>query len=739
MSSVIVDLTAQRGNAAQVGPLQHPAGVKLPFEGPSDAALIIPEIRSEVRAGTYSADMIGLLAETIEPGDRVLVIGAGLGVVSTLVANAEGVERVIAVEANTALIPYLNRVHALNDVSNVETVNAVLAEDKRGRVPFFARRDLRLSSLLPHDRSWQQVMMVPFMNLNLILAEERISLVVCDIPVAAATLVAHAALETVDRVLVNCADEPAACWEEDGACAQLIQRGFLPEPAGGAVLFRRAAGILAKEARVAEDLQDEALDDEDLDDEEDFGDEDDDEFEDEVAEDADAAAEPEPKVLEDDVTASEAAGEPADELVLEGAEPAAKVEGDVVQDDLARDDLPEDDAPKGSGLLTDFTPILDPGPRPRDDVRSIETEWEVEARRAGETGFAAEDHFASLFKDLPGERAAARQTDESSEPSDATDSGDVRDDSGPAPQPVPPVAPTPSAASEAPSAPQAEFAPAEEAVPPRAAEPSAPEPRPVEPQPAEPRPVAARDGSGFSDAGRLWTIGGLALALALPLMAIGEFAGSRAERHAAAAAQSMAVWGGPQTLTGPFLVVPVQTNAGVETPPVIVLPDRLQVASQLETSLRREGAFPIPAYRGRHDVSLDFDPDFLAGARVSGLLAAGESLNWDQAALGLGISQPKALTGAPVLGHGIGQSRFEAGTGPVGLPGILAPTGDPRGDARGWSFSLDLDGATAFSLTPAGRITEARIEAAWDAPGIGASAEGAFRPGSEQAGLASPC
>ena len=200
---------------------------------------IIPEIRSEVRSGSYCADTLRLLPEAIVPGDRVLVIGAGLGVVSTMVARDEGVDRVIAVEANTALIPYLNRVHALNSVTEVEIVNAVLAEGKKGRVPFFARRDLRTSSLLPHDRSWQQVIMVPFMDVNLILTEERISLVICDIPVASAQLLARAELGRVERILVGCGDEPALCWDEDALCTGLVARGYYPKQSGTAIMLRR--------------------------------------------------------------------------------------------------------------------------------------------------------------------------------------------------------------------------------------------------------------------------------------------------------------------------------------------------------------------------------------------------------------------------------------------------------------------------------------------------------------------
>jgi len=242
MSRTIFDLAAKRHGIANLKPLQHPAGVALPFDGPSDAALIIPEVRSEVRSGTYCADLLRLLPEAVATGDRVLVIGAGLGVVSTMVARNEGVDRVIAVEANTALIPYLNRVHALNGVSEVETVNAVLAEGEKGRVPFFARRDLRNSSLLPHDLSWHQVIMVPFMDLNLILNEERISLVICDVPVVSARLLARAELATVERILIDSGDEPGMCWEEDALCSLLTARGYAigPQETGkSCVLFSR--------------------------------------------------------------------------------------------------------------------------------------------------------------------------------------------------------------------------------------------------------------------------------------------------------------------------------------------------------------------------------------------------------------------------------------------------------------------------------------------------------------------
>jgi FkbM family methyltransferase len=212
----------------------------LPFDDPSDADLIIPEVRSAICDGAYSADMIRLLPDVVRAGDRVLVIGAGLGVVSTLVAKTEGIARVIAVEANTALIPYLNRVHDLNGVSEVKTINAVLAEGKKGRVPFFAPRDIRASSPLLNDRLWQRATMVPFMNLNLILTEEQISLIICEIPAASAQLLARAELGSVEQILVSSGDDSSEHWEESEVCSLLAAQGFTAEEYGTALLFDHA-------------------------------------------------------------------------------------------------------------------------------------------------------------------------------------------------------------------------------------------------------------------------------------------------------------------------------------------------------------------------------------------------------------------------------------------------------------------------------------------------------------------
>jgi FkbM family methyltransferase len=183
--------------------------------------------------------MIRCLPDAVRQDDRVLVIGAGLGVVSSLVAS-DGAARVIAVEANTALIPYLKRVHTLNGVPWVETVNGVLGAGRTGRVPFFVQRDIRASSLLPVDQSWETALVVPMMDLNLILEEERISLIICDIPAASVQLLAPAELGSVQRILVNCAGNSVHDENENDPWSPLTTQGFVAEPYGTSILFDRS-------------------------------------------------------------------------------------------------------------------------------------------------------------------------------------------------------------------------------------------------------------------------------------------------------------------------------------------------------------------------------------------------------------------------------------------------------------------------------------------------------------------
>jgi FkbM family methyltransferase len=240
MSDVIIDLAARRQRYSTVMPLEHPAGVTLPVGGSISASLISPETRSEIASGAYSADLIRCLPDTVTSGDRVMIIGGGLGIVSTLAARVEHVSRVITIDPNTAVCPLIRRVHDLNGVAEIETINAVLAVGKKGKIPFCGQYDARTPSFMSHNQTQLQPMMVPLMDLNMILAEERINVIICDTPTVPAELLAQAKLGNVDRILLNVGNDVVQCWGEHRISGQLAARGFEPEPSGAAILLRRS-------------------------------------------------------------------------------------------------------------------------------------------------------------------------------------------------------------------------------------------------------------------------------------------------------------------------------------------------------------------------------------------------------------------------------------------------------------------------------------------------------------------
>jgi len=103
---------------------------------------------------------------------------------------------------------------------------------------------------------------------------------------------------------------------------------------------------------------------------------------------------------------------------------------------------------------------------------------------------------------------------------------------------------------------------------------------------------------------RLVVMGGLALALIVPLTWVYSIVSERASRRDAAVKEVSSTWGGPQIVSGPVLAVPytVAWVDGSGRPQrsvnrAFVLPRDLQVDGQLATETRRRGIFEVPVYR----------------------------------------------------------------------------------------------------------------------------------------------
>lgn len=153
-------------------------GLQVPF----DPRIIRPRIEKPLRRGRYSGDACAALRLVLRPGDRVLDLGAGLGLCSAFAATMPGVDRVVAVEANPDLIPVIQETCRLNGLQDrVELRNAVVVDHPEANPPFYIRADFRASSLDGPSRPFSRVAQVPAVGLAQLMQDLRPTVLVCDI------------------------------------------------------------------------------------------------------------------------------------------------------------------------------------------------------------------------------------------------------------------------------------------------------------------------------------------------------------------------------------------------------------------------------------------------------------------------------------------------------------------------------------------------------------------------------
>ncbi len=213
-------------------------GVLIPF----DPAVITAPIAQAIKAGVFEAEEAAQIPHIVLPDDIVLDIGAGIGFISTLISRHA--KKVISVEANPDLLPFMGEVHRLNGVKNAERLNVVLTNSGDDTATFYQRDDFWMGSLADGPNPYKSTVKVPVKGLNELLSEARISLIVCDIEGAESFLFKDAELCCVDRIYLELHDHITGLKGVASVFSAMAARGFAYDPrysSGAIVLFRRVA------------------------------------------------------------------------------------------------------------------------------------------------------------------------------------------------------------------------------------------------------------------------------------------------------------------------------------------------------------------------------------------------------------------------------------------------------------------------------------------------------------------
>lgn len=155
---------------------------------PLDRSILAPRIRQSLRADGYEARERRAVLKLIRKGDRVLEAGAGIGFMSTLIAARTEAERVIGFEANPRLVPYVERVHRINNATQASVKNGILGAEA-GQAHFFVRSNPLGSSLDPEPDGIVAKVQVPVHDVHAVMAAERPTILVCDIEGAEVDLI----------------------------------------------------------------------------------------------------------------------------------------------------------------------------------------------------------------------------------------------------------------------------------------------------------------------------------------------------------------------------------------------------------------------------------------------------------------------------------------------------------------------------------------------------------------------
>jgi inner membrane protein len=245
-----------------------------------------------------------------------------------------------------------------------------------------------------------------------------------------------------------------------------------------------------------------------------------------------------------------------------------------------------------------------------------------------------------------------------------------------------------------------------------------------------------------SPAFKFFLIAFLILLLLIPLFLVTGLIGERESRARQVRADIAKVWGQPQQVLGPLLIVPysvrVMTSDGdkrveqtVERRAVLT-PEHLDIKAETTSKVLHRGIYEAPVYTAKVRIGGRFlAPD------LSEVVANPQSVRWRDTTLVLGLSDVSGLKEAAVLKI---NDRVEVPFAPsLGIPGTqlsgihakltaAAPAPAAATDAVPAAFTFQLDltfaGSVSLEFAPAARDTKLAMTSDWPDP----SFSGAFLP-----------
>lgn len=162
--------------------------------------------RKRILDGRYEAEEIAGALTVVRQGDRVLELGAGLGIVGAVVAANAKPQALLAFEANPDLIPHIRALHSQNGLEDrIEIRNQVLmsGRDLPETRSFHIRNSFLGSSLIDPENRPSRTVEVPTASFNEVLHTFRPDVLIMDIEGGELEFLAQAELHGIRAVVIE--------------------------------------------------------------------------------------------------------------------------------------------------------------------------------------------------------------------------------------------------------------------------------------------------------------------------------------------------------------------------------------------------------------------------------------------------------------------------------------------------------------------------------------------------------
>jgi FkbM family methyltransferase len=206
---------------------------------------VSPVIWQALTSGCYEAKEAKWVFKAVRANDRVLELGAGIGVITSLIAKISGVQ-VWSFEANPSTAALAQRVISANGIGNVVLSQGLLAAGEPHTIPFYVRKDLWMSSMDKNQGPYEREISLTSTNIDDFIAHHAINVLVMDIEGAEQDLLCKSELAGIDRVFLELHDHLYGLSGIREITQALAAKGFAYDPRGSygaCVLFAKEQGL----------------------------------------------------------------------------------------------------------------------------------------------------------------------------------------------------------------------------------------------------------------------------------------------------------------------------------------------------------------------------------------------------------------------------------------------------------------------------------------------------------------